>query len=127
MKRIDILYVLIGILYLIVGMVLGIVMGIRGDFQLAAVHAHVNLVGFVSHCMFGVIHRAWPSLRASALAVAQFWFFVLGTPVYLVGITIAILMSNIVLAATGAIAILIGALLFLVMIVRAMNPGSVNN
>ena len=64
MRRIDAVYVAIGIVYLVAGMALGIVMGIRQDFQLAPVHAHINLVGFVSHCVFGLVHRAWPALRA---------------------------------------------------------------
>lgn len=123
MRRIDIFYVLIGISYLIVGVVFGIVMGVKGDFQLAPVHAHINLVGFVSHSLFGVIHRAWPSLRASALATAQFWLFVLGTSIYVVGIAIAILTNGIVLAAIGAFLILLGALLFLAMIARTAFAG----
>lgn len=119
MKRIDILYVLIGAVYLIVGMALGIVMGIKQNFQLEPVHAHINLLGFVSHAIFGLVHRAWPSLRASALAGAQFWFFVVGTPVFLVGITIAILAANVVLAIVGSILVLVGGLLFLTLVARA--------
>lgn len=118
MKRIDIVYVLIGVLYLIVGVVFGMVMGIKQDFQLAPVHAHINLVGFVSHCLFGVIHRAWPSLRASALAIVQFWLFVLGTPIFVIGIAVAILTNNDILTGIGGVLIFVGALLFLAMIAR---------
>jgi len=118
MQRIDATYIAIGIVYLVTGMVLGIVMGIRQDFQLAPVHAHLNLVGFVSHSVFGLVHRAWPALRAGAIAGVQFWLFVLGTPLFVAGIAISILGGMIWLAVIGSILVLLGALLFLVMMLR---------
>ena len=118
MKRIDAIYVTIGIIYLVVGMVLGIVMGTRQDFQLAPVHAHLNLVGFVSHCVFGLVHRVWPALRAGMIANVQFWLFVLGTPLFVAGIAISILGGMIWLAVIGSILALLGALLFLLMMLR---------
>lgn len=119
MKRIDILYVAIGSLYLVVGMALGIAMGAKQDFQLAPVHAHINLVGFVAHCVFGVVHRAWPALRAGALASIQFLLFVIGTPIFLAGVAIATLTGHIVLVVIGAFLVLLGALAFFVMVARA--------
>ena len=118
MKRIDIIYVTLGIVYLVVGMVFGIVMGVRQDFQLAPVHAHINLVGFVSHCAFGLVHRAWPALRAGAIASVQFWLFVLGTPLFVTGIAMSILGGTIILAVTGSILVLLGALRAVVMMFR---------
>jgi len=118
MKRVDAIYIAIGIVYLITGMVLGIVMGIRQDFQLAPVHAHLNLVGFVSHCVFGLVHRAWPALRAGTIARVQFWLFVFGTPLFVAGIAISIVGGMIWLAVIGSILVLLGALLFLVMMLR---------
>jgi len=118
MKRIDAIYIAIGIVYLITGMVLGIVMGIRQDFQLAPVHAHLNLVGFVSHCVFGLVHRVWPALRAGTIAGIQFWVFVFGTPLFVAGIAISIVGGMIWLAVIGSILVLLGALLFLVMMLR---------
>lgn len=119
MRRIDVIYVTIGILYLVAGMVLGIIMGMRQDFQLAPVHAHINLVGFVSHCAFGLVHRAWPALRTGMIATAQFWLFVLGTPLFVAGITVSILGGTIILAVIGSILVLLGALLFVAMMFRA--------
>ena len=74
MKNIDSLYVVIGALYLVIGMLLGIVMGMHQDFTLAPVHAHIDLVGFSAHCVRSV--RASLSIRRSperggALAYAR--------------------------------------------------------
>jgi hypothetical protein len=125
MKRIDSIYVAIGILYLVAGMVFGIVMGTRQDFQLSPVHAHLNLVGFVSHCVFGLVHRVWPALRAGMIASLQFWLFVIGTPLFVAGIAVSILGGTILLAVIGSTLALLGALLFLIMILRtAFAPAS---
>lgn len=96
-------------------MLLGIVMGIRQDFQLVPVHAHINLVGFAAHCVFGLIYNTWPILKESAMAVAQFWLFVVGSPLLMVGITIATKTNNVTLAIVGSILVFLGALLLLVM------------
>lgn len=45
MKRIDLSFLLLASLMLVIGVTLGVVMGATHDFQLAPVHAHVNLVG----------------------------------------------------------------------------------
>src|SRR5580698_1417666 len=79
-KNIDGLYVVIGALYLVIGILVGIVMGIQQDFTFAPVHAHINLVGFSAHCVFGLIYKAWPALKQGALALVQFLLFVIGTP-----------------------------------------------
>ena len=118
MKRFDVLYITLGALYLLTGMIMGVVMGMRHDFALAPVHAHFNLVGFVANTVFGLTHRAWPKLRDSAVATAQFWIFVLGTPIYLTGLAMAVLHDQTMLVAVGSIIVIVGALLWFVMIWR---------
>jgi hypothetical protein len=60
------------------GMSLGFVMGTRGDFTLAPVHAHINLLGWVTLALYGLYHRgvararnrlAWLQVSAGAAAV----------------------------------------------------------
>ena len=46
MKPVDSAYVVIGALWLLIGMILGIVMGATNKFQFMPLHAHINLVGF---------------------------------------------------------------------------------
>jgi hypothetical protein len=47
---------------LICGVSLGIYMGMIHDFSLAPVHAHLNLLGWVSLALFGLTYRAFPEL-----------------------------------------------------------------
>lgn len=39
------------------GMNLGIWMGLQGDFTLMPVHAHINLLGWVTMSLYGLYHR----------------------------------------------------------------------
>lgn len=120
MKNIDVLYVVIGAFYLVAGMLMGIVMGIHQDFRLAPVHAHINLVGFSAHCIFGLIYRTWPALRDGALALVQFLLFVIGTPILLIGIGVAVESANVTPAIIGAMLVTLGAAAFLVVVARGL-------
>ena len=63
MKTVDINFIAIGALWLVVGMLLGIGMGAAHNFALAPLHAHINLIGFVCHAVFGMAYRHWPALK----------------------------------------------------------------
>ena len=53
--------------YLLVGMVMGIVMGATENFALRPVHAHVNLLGWVGLALAACVFRLWPELGDSPL------------------------------------------------------------
>lgn len=86
------LYLLIGSLYLLVGVFLGMYMGGAQDFTLAPVHAHINLLGFTLMTVFGLAYRVMPNLAANGLALAHFWLHQAGALVLLVGL--ALLMTQ---------------------------------
>jgi hypothetical protein len=117
-------YIVLGALYLVIGMLLGIFMGVREDMQFAPVHAHINLVGFSAHCVFGLVYKVWPKLKAGAMALTQFWLFVLGSPVFMVGIALAIRNGRPGVAIIGSLLIFLGALLFLFITGRGLLQGS---
>jgi hypothetical protein len=123
-KRIDTAYIVLGALYLVIGMLLGILMGVREDMQLAPVHAHINLVGFSAHSVFGLVYKMWPKLKAGALAAVQFWLFVVGSPVFMVGIAVTIRSGSPTLTIIGSALIFLGALVYLVITGRGLLHGS---
>src|SRR6478735_11209231 len=67
MRRIDRYFLLLSSVFLILGVSLGIGMGIAHDFQYAPVHAHINLLGFVSLAVFGIVYRLYPELGRSKM------------------------------------------------------------
>ena len=111
-------YLTLGAIYLCLGMIMGIVMGIKQDFTLSPVHAHINLVGFAGHSLLAVAWTVWPALGRDRLAAAQFWTYVVGAPLLMVGIGLSILAHSEAIVIIGSLLLLIAALLFLAMVVR---------
>ena len=119
MKAIDTTYVAIGALWLVLGMVLGITMGATENFLFTPVHAHINLVGFACHSIFGMAYRQWPTMKASSLAPYQFWIFVAATPVTLIGLVFTLTGGPMAPTIIGSLGLVIGAALFCVLIWQA--------
>ncbi len=66
----------LAILYLVVGVSLGLFMAASHDHAMKAVHAHLNLLGWVSLGLFGLFYRVFPQAAATRLAKAHFWIYV---------------------------------------------------
>jgi hypothetical protein len=118
-KSIDSTYVALGALWLVLGMILGIVMGASENFLFMPVHAHINLVGFACHSLFGMAYRQWPTMKASSLAPYQFWIFVIATPITLVGLAFTLTGGPALPTIIGSLGLVIGAALFCVLIWQA--------
>lgn len=116
-------FLVIGGVYLIVGIALGSHMGASGDHTLMPVHAHINLLGFVLMSVFGLTYRLIPGLADGPLARAHFWMHQVGSLVLLVAL--ALMMSGVVAAQTigpvfpvAELAVLAGALCYLINLLR---------
>ena len=112
MRKLDITFVAIGALWLVLGMGIGIVMGASEIFSYAPVHAHVNLIGFACHAIFGLAYRQWPSMKSSRLAPIQFWIFVIATPITLIGLVFTLTGGPVLPTIIGSCGVLTGAALF---------------
>ena len=71
----------LAVLYLVLGMTMGIAMGISHDFLLRPVHAHVNLLGFAVLAIAAFVFHAFPDLARTRLATAWFWLYNISMPV----------------------------------------------
>lgn len=76
----------VAVVYFAVAVALGIVMGGSGDHSLMAVHAHLNLLGWVSMSLFGLIGLAYPAITEGRLARWQFWIYNIGLPAMLLAL-----------------------------------------
>lgn len=85
------LWLKLAILYLIVGVSLGIMMGASHDFTLRPVHAHVNLIGWTTMALAGLIYAVYPQAGNSRLATVQFWLFNLALPVMMVALSMMLM------------------------------------
>ena len=114
MKRIDIYFLLLATVLLLVGAGLGIKMGVSQDFQLTPVHAHLNLAGWASLALFGIVYRVYPHLAKRRLAVLHFILSATGAVLLPVGIGFAILRGQPGLAIVASVLWVSGVLAFLV-------------
>jgi hypothetical protein len=87
----------LAITYLIVGVCLGIGMGATRNFTLTPVHAHINLLGWTTLALAGLVYTVFPKAGASRLAKVHFWLINLAMPVMLVALT-GLLLGNMALA-----------------------------
>lgn len=70
----------IATLYFAIGVAFGLGMGITHNFVLAPVHSHVNLLGWVSLGLVGLLYAVRPAFAATRLARAHFVLHNLGLP-----------------------------------------------
>jgi cbb3-type cytochrome oxidase subunit 1 len=116
----------IAALYLALGATMGIVMGITHQFSLAPVHAHINLLGWATLGIIGVVYRVYPAAGETRLAQIHFWIHNIALPVFMVGLGFALTGHEAFMPMTivGASAVLIGLLVFAVNIWRTVRPAA---
>lgn len=77
-------FILVGGLYLIAGLLLGMHMSASGNHAAAPAHAHINLLGFTLMTVFGLTYKVFPAMAESRLATVHFWLHLVGSLVLLV-------------------------------------------
>lgn len=77
-------FMVIGGLYLLLGVTLGTYMGASGDHSLTGVHAHLNLLGFVLMSLFALIYRAFPAMAENVLGKIHFWVHQIAVLIFMV-------------------------------------------
>lgn len=82
----DTKFLKIAVFYALLGIGMGVVMGASGNFVDKSVHAHFNLLGWLSMAVMGLCYRVLPELSVSRLAPAHFWLHNLGLPVLMAGV-----------------------------------------
>jgi cbb3-type cytochrome oxidase subunit 1 len=122
-------YLKVATVYFTIGVLAGLTMGIIHDFRFTSVHAHVNLLGWVSMALFGLIYHFYPKAANSKLAKTQFWLHNIGVPVMLGGIALQVLGVSAALAPTiiGSIAVVLGVILFMVNVFKYVGNDSTYN
>ena len=74
----GVIWIKAAVVYFMMGAGLGIYMGASGDHVLIPVHAHINLLGWVSLAVIGLIYRQFPVAGSNRLAAVQFWLHNVG-------------------------------------------------
>lgn len=98
----GIIWLKLAVTYLIIGVALGIVMGASENFTFRSVHAHINLLGWATMALAGLIYSVFPRAGASKLARLHFWLHNIALPVMLVSLALLMLGNRQVIPLLGA-------------------------
>lgn len=101
-------------IYAVLGMGFGVYMGMAQDFSLMPSHAHLNVIGWISIALYGLILARFPAAAASRLAQIQAVAAHLGVIIFVPGIAIAILSGHEIeiFVMVGSLLVLLGGILF---------------
>lgn len=125
MNRVDLKFLLLAAMMLVAGVGLGIRMGIAHDFQLAPVHAHINLVGWASLALFGIVYRLYPKMAQSRLAGLHFILAAPSALMFPLGIALSITAGRPLVAIVASLLWFAGVLVFFANLVRqALRPAA---
>lgn len=105
----------ISVVYFMIGISFGLFMSFTHVFNMATVHVHLNLVGWVSLALAGIFYHLYPSLERSGLAKVHFWLHNIGLPVMMISIAAAIMGGPpilFMLATAGGAMTVLGVLCF---------------
>lgn len=116
-NNLGIIYLKVGFIWLLAGMLFGTWMGITENFQFSNAHAHANLVGFVLPVLFGLVVMKIPAMLDSKLAPAQFWVYQVGALALVGGkVLVALDPADHALVAAGSLITMAGTAMFVWML-----------
>lgn len=105
----------IAVVYFVVAVILGLTMGMVDDFRFASVHAHLNLLGWVSMALFGLIYHFYPKAAVTRLAKTHFWLHNIGLPIMQGSLFYMLLADNesiVVVTIVASVAVVVGIILY---------------
>jgi cbb3-type cytochrome oxidase subunit 1 len=117
-------FIKIAVLYLAVGVTMGLFMGMTEKFTLMPVHAHVNLLGWASLALCGLIYTLYPAAATTKLAKVHFWLHNLGLPPLMVSLAFLVTGHEAAGPVVGITSMVVGAgiFLFVVNVWTAIKP-----
>lgn len=127
MMRLNVLstrWILSGCIYLVIGIAWGVTMSAIHQYDTKGIHVHLNLLGWVSMVLMGLVYHHFPKASQSCLAQWHFWSYQLALPImmgslfaYFCGITEA---SPVI--AASSVCILLSVVLFVFNLWRNNGP-----
>lgn len=80
-SKMGVTLVKIASIYMMIGLVVGLLMGISGNHALASVHSHISLLGWVTMAIAGLVYIVRPRCAESKLSQVYFWLHNIGLPI----------------------------------------------
>lgn len=115
----------LAVIIALIGIGLGAFMGGSGDHTLVGVHAHINLLGWVSMFLYGLFYRIQPSAAVGLLPLVHFWFALAGFLIFMPSLAVVLTGTKSLMPLaeiglmTGPLLVFLGMILFAVIVFRA--------
>jgi hypothetical protein len=77
----PLIWIRIAVIYFVIAVAMGVYMGASHDHSLYPLHAHLNLLGWVSMALFGLLGKTFPNIADNLLAKLHFWIYNIALPV----------------------------------------------
>jgi cbb3-type cytochrome oxidase subunit 1 len=122
MRGIALWFLVSAIIYVLVGMSFGIWMAANQDFQLAPMHGHLNLIGWVTMALFALFYHQVPQAAEGSLPKLHFVIATLSIWLMVPGIAMALTGQGETLAKIGSVGGIITMLIFLTVVLRSRQP-----
>jgi VIT1/CCC1 family predicted Fe2+/Mn2+ transporter len=106
------------IVFLIVGIGVGLQMSISGAHNVIGAHAHINLLGWVTSAIFGGYYALNPAKAEGRLALTHYGIYTTGVVVMIVSLYFLLLGNTALepLVAAGSLITFVGVLVFAVVV-----------
>ncbi|MDV2886940.1 cytochrome-c oxidase [Alkalihalophilus pseudofirmus] len=114
-------FIKISVVYFVIGTLLGMYMSMTYNFQFTGTHAHVNLLGWTSMTLAGILYVMYPKAGKSMLGKIHFWLHNIGLPIMMVCLFLTVLTGNQTFASfigVGGVMVVIAVILFAINIFR---------
>lgn len=118
MRGLALWFLVSAVIYVLAGMSFGIWMAANQDFNLAPVHGHLNLIGWVTMALFAMYYHLVPQAAETTLARIHFGVTTLAIWIMVPGIGMAIMGQGEALAKIGSVLGILSMLIFLTIVIR---------
>ncbi|MHA0858319.1 cytochrome-c oxidase [Paenibacillus sp. CMAA1364] len=111
-------------IYFFIGTALGLTIGILEKFEFTSVHAHINLVGWASLGIVGLIYKAYPEAGKTQLATVQYWLHMIGLPLLIISMIIFTTDNHAIgipIASVGGLMVIASALLLTINVFKRIK------
>ncbi|CRK83596.1 cytochrome-c oxidase [Neobacillus massiliamazoniensis] len=113
-------FIKISVVYFVIGVLIGMYMSMAEKFTFTPVHVHINLLGWMSMALAGLIYVAFPAAAGTTMAKVHFWLHNIGLPIMM--IALAFLVSGAENAtpavAVGSTLVVLGVIIFAINIIK---------
>ncbi|MCR9137081.1 MAG: hypothetical protein NXI27_13860 [Alphaproteobacteria bacterium] len=126
MPKVAQYYFKTAIVFLIIGICMGLQMSIGGNHNVIGAHAHVNLLGWVTMALFGSYLAIAPAKAEGRLAMIQYYVYTAGVVIITPSLYFMLLGNEALepLVAIGSLISFAGVLLFAYMIFSGETSAS---